>query len=89
MAVKYYVFHYSETTSKQTGSIYCNIDFIPDTPTERVLSVSISKDYLKRLDPSCISGDEMKKHWYEIYSFWNNEWKQRVINGLRVVGNKM
>lgn len=81
---KYYVFHYSEVASKNNGKVYCNIDFIPDNDKERVLKVSVSYDILyefdsmKGLDPNTI-----KKYWYDVYYYFDNQYKQYRINGIQ------
>lgn len=86
---KYYVFHYSEAPSKSSGEVYVNIDFIPDNDQERVLSVSVKKSYwqefdaVKDLDPVSI-----KKYWFELFTYWNPQYKSRNLNGIRRIGTK-
>lgn len=85
---KYYVFHYSEQTSKN-GDVYVNLDFVPDNDQERVLPISIRKDYfmayddVKNLDPISI-----KKYWFDLFTYWDNQYHQRRLNGIRKIGQR-
>lgn len=86
---KYFVFYYSEVTSKSSGEVYCNIDFVPDDDKERVMSVSIKRSDLFGYDGmQGITPENIKKNWFEVYSYWNNQYKTRYVNGIRRIGPK-